>query len=290
MVKAVTERLNYVTSNLFEGKASDFGAWSGLTKAHTNMVYHQLVLVSSGALAVGKYKVRIAVFDGDDQLEYTAYTGVDLEFDNSQSAVANFSGMIRGVHLEVDTALSASETISCVLSSSMEPFFFQPEKEQLRLDRYLDTNGDGTGSKEATGNYAGGEEIFYLQPPAGEVYILERMLVYIEDNGSFDSGKYGNNITLSNGIEIFVNGDSGVISDLTDGLPIITNAHWGRQCFDTALSTYGSGNQSLAIRWTFSKAGVPITLRGNQNERLEVVLNDNFSTLHDHAFLIQGYS
>jgi len=70
------------------------------------------------------------------------------------------------------------------------------------VDRFLDTNGDGTGTKSATGNYAESPVSFFIQPPAGEVFRLNRMLVHIEDSGTFDSGSYGNGITLTNGITV----------------------------------------------------------------------------------------
>ena len=57
MAEVTSQVLSYVTTNLFTGKASDFGAWSGLVTAHKNMIYHQLILVSSGVLAAGAYNV-----------------------------------------------------------------------------------------------------------------------------------------------------------------------------------------------------------------------------------------
>lgn len=160
------------------------------------------------------------------------------------------------------------------------------------IARYLDTNGDGTGTKSATGEYhdAGdGAEIFYIQPPAGGVYRLARMLPFVEDVGSFDSGSYGNGITLANGISIRVQNDSGTILDLLDGLPIQLNTHWARICYDMTISSFGQGNEYLHARWTFAKSGQMIRLVGDNNERLEVVLNDDFSDLVSQYFMVQGY-
>lgn len=161
--------------------------------------------------------------------------------------------------------------------------------QKLRLDRYLDTSGDGTGTKSAIGNYSGGQEIFYIQPPAGTIYRLARMLVFVEDSGSFDSGSYGNGIVLTNGIEVRVQDGSGTISDMTNGIPVKTNPHWKRLCYDAVRSNYGTGNESLGVRWTFTKAGQFIRLDGDSNERLEVLLEDDFSGLVAHNFLVQGY-
>jgi hypothetical protein len=122
MADITSQALNYVTTNLFEGKASDFGAWAAIIPAHKNMIYHQLVLVSSGVLAAGAYNVRIAAYEGENQLEATADTGVDLDITGANSAIAVFTGAVRGVHLEVSTPLTGGETISCVLNSAMFPF------------------------------------------------------------------------------------------------------------------------------------------------------------------------
>ena len=160
------------------------------------------------------------------------------------------------------------------------------------IARYLDTNGDGTGTKTAIGEYhdAGdGAEIFYIQPPAGSVYRLARMLPFVEDFGTFDSGSYGNGITLANGIAIRVQDDNGTILDLLDGLPIQINTHWARMCYDMSVSSFGVGNEYLHARWTFAKSGQMIRLVGDNNERLEVVLNDDFSDLVSQYFMVQGY-
>jgi hypothetical protein len=153
-----------------------------------------------------------------------------------------------------------------------------------RFDRFLDTNGDGTGTKSAIGDYSSGAEIFYIQPPAGTVYRIARMIVYIEDDAVFNSDGYAAIAApgLSTGIQVRVQDDSGTLNDMTDGLPVKQNMQWKRFCYDIKVSEFGAppaGNESMAVRWTFNKAGPYIRLNGNKNERLEVVLNDNLSTL-----------
>jgi hypothetical protein len=160
------------------------------------------------------------------------------------------------------------------------------------LIRYLDTNGSGAGTKNAVGEYhdaGNGAEIFYIQPPPGAVYRIARLLPFVEDQGTFDSGSYGNGITLTNGISIRVQNDSGTIVDLLDGLPIKLNTHWARICYDMSISSFGTGNEYLHARWTFAKSGQMIRLVGDNNERLEVVLNDDFSDLVSQYFMVQGY-
>ena len=112
--------------------------------------------------------------------------------------------------------------------------------------------------------------------------------MHIEDTNGSDVEKYGNISALTNGIQIRVQDDTGTLLDLTDGLPIKSNAHWGRFCYDDDIKDWGSGNEFVQGRWTFSKAGAPIRLDGNTNRRLEILLDDSFTGLIDHTFNVQG--
>ncbi len=161
--------------------------------------------------------------------------------------------------------------------------------QKIRLDRFLDTNGDGSGANLVTGDYSSAEEIFYIQPSAGEAFRVARIIIYIEDTGSFDSGSYGNGLALANGIQVRVQNDGGTIADMTAGLPVKTNTQWGRMCYDIKTSNFGSGNEAMGVRWTFTAGGQFVRLDGDNNERLEVVVNDDFSSLVDHSFLVQGF-
>jgi hypothetical protein len=162
--------------------------------------------------------------------------------------------------------------------------------QRTLLSRFLDTNGDGSGTKNANGNYSAAEEIFYIQPGAAQVFRIARMLVTIEDTNGMSATDYGNITSgLSTGVEIRVQDDSGTLVDLTDGLPVTNNAGWGSFCYDVDLKTWSTGNELLLVRWTFTKSGQYIRLRGANNERLEVVLNDQLTGLVGHYFLVQGY-
>lgn len=149
---------------------------------------------------------------------------------------------------------------------------------------------DAAGNKNAVGDYAATATDFYIECPgtlgAGRLD-LYRMIIEVVDFGTFDSGSYGNGISLSNGISVGVHNSSGVlVLDMTDGLPIVTNVDWARQCHDVAHSSFGTGNESMSVRWTFNKAGEPISLRPGW--RLSVTLNDDFTDLIQHYFQVQG--
>ena len=156
--------------------------------------------------------------------------------------------------------------------------------------RYLDDAGDGSGNSNANGNYSAAEEIFFIQPAPGEIFRIERMIVNVRDSAGFRADKYGDiSGGLSTGIEVRVQNDGGTILSLTNGINIKTNGDWAGVCYDANLYKEGAGDDYLAVRWTFSRAGYPLRLVGDNNERLEIVLNDDLSDLVHHYFQVQGY-
>lgn len=164
--------------------------------------------------------------------------------------------------------------------------------QDVVFSRYLDTAGDGTGTKNANGNYSVTPETFYIQPPFGAVFRIARLLISIEDTSGMVADEYGNTgSALGNGIEVKVTNLAGTVVDLTDGVPITTNARWGSLCYDVDLKSWGitPSNDLLLVRWTFAHAGQFIRLNGSSNDVLEVILNDNLSDLIAHYFIVQGY-
>jgi hypothetical protein len=161
------------------------------------------------------------------------------------------------------------------------------------ISRFLDTNGNGTGTKIANGDYSpagSGQTIFFCQPASGEIFRITRMIVNIEDNAVLQAGGYGAQVSpLASGITVRTANGAIPTQDLTDGLPITSNAAWGRFCFDVLLTDFGAGNNFVSVRWTFAKGGTLIRLDGDQDDRLEVVLNDDLDFLVNHTFMIQGY-
>lgn len=161
----------------------------------------------------------------------------------------------------------------------------------LNLFQALTTDGTITGTSTATGDYSDatgiGATTFYIQPPAGQSYKLYRMIVQIKDTAGIDADKYGNGITLTNGITVVqtINGVDAL--DLLGGsTPIKTNSEWGRGCYDVENKEWGSGNEFIQARWTFVKGGLPIFLQ--ETDTFEVRLHDDFRGLLDHCFHMQG--
>ncbi len=154
--------------------------------------------------------------------------------------------------------------------------------------RFADTVGDGSGTVNAIGTYAAAAEEFILSPPAGKVYEVARMLVTVEDAGSFDASKYGNGVVITKGI-VITGQSKGTAIEITDPNELInTNAEWGSYCYDADVKTWGTGNELLLVRWTFSKAGSPIVLDSRAEDFIKITLNDDFDDLVSHHFHFQG--
>lgn len=150
----------------------------------------------------------------------------------------------------------------------------------------LTDDGGPTGVHAAIGDYSVLPISFYFQNMTRAAR-LTRIIVSIEDVGSLDSGAYGNNITLTNGIEVVVtDANDNVLLNLLPEGPIKTNADWAKKCHDLTPHSFGLGNEVATIRWTFTRDNDGLLL--GAGEKLKVMLSDNFSGLVDHHFDIRG--
>lgn len=131
---------------------------------------------------------------------------------------------------------------------------------------------------------------FYVRPVAGEVWRIARMLVFLEAS-SIAAGSYGPVPvgSLSNGIRVYLANSDVETNDLLDVHTIHTSAGWAEYCHDAQVKAWGAGNEFLTVRWTFTKAGVPLRLDGNKQERLVVLVQDDLTGLVSHQFIVQGY-
>jgi len=163
-----------------------------------------------------------------------------------------------------------------------------PQKRPLF--RYADTVGDGTGNPDAIGDYEGNPTDFKIKPNPGEIIRLARAILLVEDSGSFDSGFYGNGLTLTNGLRPYFQ-TNGVRRYFVSGgqPPILTSGDVAGFCHDLELRTWGAGNQFLTARWTFTKAGIYFRVVGDTEDEFGIELSDDFSGLEKHRFMMQGY-
>ena len=149
---------------------------------------------------------------------------------------------------------------------------------------------NAAGSEQAAVNGSVTPVEFFVKPPPGEIWRIARMMVFLE--ASSVSAAYYGPVTvgkLTNGVRIYTADDEGELNDLADGGAIQTSAEWAEYCFDADVKNWGAGNDFLSVRWTFTKAGVPLRLRGDYGERFAILIQDNLTGLVSHEFIVQGY-
>lgn len=155
--------------------------------------------------------------------------------------------------------------------------------------RYLDDVGDGSGEKQAIGNYAVTPKAFLIAPPSTQTFEIRRLIILIRGMGPFRAEAYGpGQDPLAVGIRIFRRSPVVGDTDLTDGIPIQSQGAWMRDPFDVDPADEGPGDDFVGIRWTFGKAGAPLILRGVRGDTLEVLLNDDFTHCVEHTFKAHG--
>jgi hypothetical protein len=170
------------------------------------------------------------------------------------------------------------------MAHTLEPFI-----------RILDTNGDGTGTTNAIGDYSGaGIEDFYVQPAAGTDLEISRLIIQVRD-GAIIADDYGNIAGgLTNGVRLLHVRQEDT-HDLDGGTAVKSNADWARLCHDSERKAWGPGDEFLTVRYTFAKFTTDrespvggLRLIGHLGEKLIVRLNDNLGALVAHYFTVEG--
>ena len=152
----------------------------------------------------------------------------------------------------------------------------------------LSSNGDGTGTADLAGNHLATPAEFYITSPTSVSIFVARVLVYVQDSGTFDSDKFANGLVLANGITLeYREADDTVVSDLTPQ-PIMTNGHWGKYAYDVQVHTYGQGDEYLGSRWTFAKF-VDGGLDLRSGRKLVATINDDLSEVNAFTLIAQGW-
>jgi hypothetical protein len=160
----------------------------------------------------------------------------------------------------------------------------------IPLIRFLDTNGDGTGTKDANGNYAAAAEEFYIAPPADTLYVITEFLIHLADASNFAIGGFGSRAVLTNGLKIEVKRAGVVIFDINDGIVPKTNAQMLHLSHRALMLDFpGTNGNSLIISFNSEDFHVPLILNGALSDSLVVTLNDDFSTQDDFHFIVHGY-
>lgn len=161
--------------------------------------------------------------------------------------------------------------------------------------RLADTVGDGSGTKQALGNYASTPTEFKVTAGANEHIAITRMIVHMKAPDFANSDEYGSGPALTNGIHLYVTDVQGsILYRLTDiSEPVQANGEWPQTCYDFENfdTKFGAGNEYAAARWTFAKSGQPAVLEPGWS--INVLCQDDFRTvttgLLTHSFKMQGH-
>jgi len=165
-----------------------------------------------------------------------------------------------------------------------------PANAHLPISQELSDDGTDSGTVNPIGNFGGANTAFYfIQPPAGEVYIIHRMLIQIVD-GTIVAEDYGGlGAALGEGINFYVLTSADNVVKLLHTTPITTNAHYAHLCYDISNSDWGNPAASdwFTARWTFTKFNPPGIILTDQM-KLAVLLDDDFTGLIAQRFMVQG--
>ena len=167
-----------------------------------------------------------------------------------------------------------------------------PADPFVAISQFADTNGDGTGTKNAIGDFSSTQGRFYFKCAPSEIAHISRVLVSLSDSVVSDSALYGGLAALTNGVVIEVrDADDNVIYNITDvDEPVKTNGHWARYSFDTAVKVgdFPLGDDVLVVRWSFWKF-MPQGITLMPGWSLNILLDDDFTGLVSHTFALQGH-
>lgn len=156
------------------------------------------------------------------------------------------------------------------------------------FNRHLTSDGLVTGSHNANVDGSVTPVDYIMECMPGEIIRIARLLVLITDTGSFDSGGYGNGPVLTNGITLWVQYAGGVKVDFLNGDTIKKNVDWDGFCYDVDPSSYGSGDEALAVRWSMDKFNNGLGMTLLSGDKVGIRINDNMTNLVEQKFLIQG--
>lgn len=131
---------------------------------------------------------------------------------------------------------------------------------------------------------------FEWQPAPTRRAMVKVFYTLVLDGMPFTTSTYGGQPELVNGLIVEFRDDDGTIFDLTDGFPVKNNFDWARlACGAAVTSEWDAVNPYLTAMWKAERVGSHILLNGDLGQRVTVTLNDDFSGLEAHYFIVEGF-
>ncbi|MEE8262770.1 MAG: hypothetical protein V3R83_09940 [Gammaproteobacteria bacterium] len=169
--------------------------------------------------------------------------------------------------------------------------FAKAEPVYLRFARALDQNGDGTGSKDATGDYSVTPTTFRICPPLNQVFRITAFHVFYQDQPGWKAEEYGAAPALSIGIKMNLTTAGQTVQgmDFGDGFRFKSNGDWAKLFTHSEFIEMGGGDEFAHNIWMIEETGHELQLTGASQHCLTMSLNDDFSFLTAQAFIAEGY-
>lgn len=160
---------------------------------------------------------------------------------------------------------------------------------RLPVYQFADTVGDGSGTTNMNVDGSITPVIFLVKPSVGEIYRIARIIVSVRDTGTIDSGGWGANggSPLTNGLVANVKWNGSVIPLTVESIK--SNIDLAAISYDISHNSWGSGDEFVVFRFTFTKAGQYIRLDGDLGDELQFVVNDDLTYLVQQRISVQGY-
>ncbi len=144
---------------------------------------------------------------------------------------------------------------------------------------------DGDGTHEMAADYSVTPGTYYLAAGPEDTIEVTRIMLYAQGDGALAATTFATEAALDPGLAPTIRRADNTTKDLTDGVPITTNASIAQHCYDSVPKQWGAGDNGQAGRWTFEHAVPEMLYPG---DRIEVVLSEDLSEFTTFTIKVEG--
>lgn len=132
---------------------------------------------------------------------------------------------------------------------------------------------------------------FYWQSTENYDVFITKLKIFVQDLTISTPAAYGAISALTNGYSVqHLSAANVLIEDLLGGATINTNKDVLWHANTTEYRSFTSGDEMLMAEIDFAGRGTPLVLGGDELEKFAVTVNDDFTGLVAHNFIIEGYT
>lgn len=151
--------------------------------------------------------------------------------------------------------------------------------------------GVSTGESNMVGDYSdagGGVKRFWVQPDSGRILVVSVLHIIVSDNGTPQWFEYGNlPVQLEKGIRIFLDIDGQIVYGRS---VIFNNADLSTAASQESFTTYANNTRLVSYAKAYGAFSDGFRVDEGKNLiRFGLELNDDFSNLLRHQFVIDGH-